>query len=68
MTDRLAYALVKAKGWLAWQVVRWFPLPLWSKGTLRWRLSARLWGLAYTAGAFPSFQDYRDWMCDDRSA
>ena len=63
MTDRIRYALFRIRGWLAFQLVRPFPLPLYrSPRSLFYRLSARLWGIAYTDGAVTDFAEWREFI------
>lgn len=56
---RLRYAWLKTKGWLAYQIVRWLPLP-WNLNSRCAAIICRLWGVAYYAGAVACFADYRD--------
>jgi hypothetical protein len=59
--ERLLYVRFRVAGWFAWQLVRPFPLPLGlSPRNPIYRVSARLWGIAYTDGAVENFREFRD--------
>ncbi len=61
MSDYLRFSLYRARGWLAWQCVRYFDLPLSrSPRSLIYRVSARLWGVAYAVDAFPTMAQWRE--------
>jgi len=60
LSELASYGWFRFKGFVAWNIVRWFPLPLsLSPRNPIYRASARLWGCAYAADALPTFGDWK---------